>query len=661
MRINHNISAIKANSILGRNENALEKSLERLSSGLRINRAADDAAGMAISQKMKTQIAGLDQASRNAADGISVIQTAEGALSEVQAMLQRMRELSVQAANGTNTLEDRKAIQEEITNLNAEIQRISDTTEFNTKTLLNGNIDRKSYSSENNIKLISLSDAVGVKDYEITVTQDARQAVIVGNTVTMTATETITAADAGTISINGQEIEIEVGDTLETIYKKLRDLGDSLNVAVFGSDTTKLSPDDINYSSERAGYNATSVLTNNSLVFVSEEYGSDQTLEIRCEKPGLAAKLGLTMGGAKATGVDAKAVCGNNFSPTATVSAKGNVITVTDRGGFEMKYEINDGTAKTAFFDSEITNSTDASTIAGMVVITKVSEQAVINGTSVTMSATDKIAAGQAGTITINGETVTIAVDDTLEDIINKLTALEGTLTGDDAIKVEFKDNMFKISSVEYGDDIEIDFECDNPALAALLGVPEDVNVKGVEGEADYSDGYILKPGESITVDGDTITIVNADGTFVISDKGTKATISVLKAGPMELQIGANEGQTMVVTIPEVTPKTLGIDKINLSTEEGAQEAITAVSKAVDTVSAIRAKLGAYQNRLEHSIANLDVGSENMTEALSRIEDVDMAEEMANYTQLQVLTQAGTAMLAQANERPQNVLTLLQG
>ena len=117
----------------------------------------------------------------------------------------------------------------------------------------------------------------------------------------------------------------------------------------------------------------------------------------------------------------------------------------------------------------------------------------------------------------------------------------------------------------------------------------------------------------------------------------------------------------MIVRIPQVNPKTLGIDNLNLGTEEGAQKALTAVSKAVDEISSIRAKLGAYQNRLEHTIANLDVGSENLTEAMSRIEDVDMAEEMANYTQLQVLTQAGTTMLAQANQRPQNVLTLLQG
>jgi len=137
-------------------------------------------------------------------------------------------------------------------------------------------------------------------------------------------------------------------------------------------------------------------------------------------------------------------------------------------------------------------------------------------------------------------------------------------------------------------------------------------------------------------------------------------TISVLNAGPMDLQIGANEGQTMSVRIPKVNPETLGIDKINIGTAVGAQAAIDLLDTAINNVSSIRSKLGAYQNRLEHSIANLDTASENMTESLSRISDVDMADEMATYTQKNVLAQAGTSMLAQANQRPQTILSLLQ-
>ena len=165
MKINHNVSAISTNTHLASVNARLSASLEKLSSGYRINKAADDSAGMAISQKMKSQIRGLEQASRNAADGISLIQTAEGALSETEAILQRMRELSVQASNDTNTIEDRKAIQKEIDQLKDEINRIAETTEFNTKTLLDGSCERKTYSSNTKVNIISMSDDVDVKDY----------------------------------------------------------------------------------------------------------------------------------------------------------------------------------------------------------------------------------------------------------------------------------------------------------------------------------------------------------------------------------------------------------------------------------------------------------------------------------------------------------------
>ncbi|MDF2472892.1 MAG: hypothetical protein K0R21_674 [Anaerocolumna sp.] len=461
MRINHNISALKANNQLFRTNSQLDKSLEKLSSGFRINRAADDAAGMAISQKMKTQIAGLDQASRNASDGISVIQTAEGALIEVGSMLQRMRELAVQAANGTNTTQDRASIQAEIEQLKDEIQRISDTTEFNTKILLNGNIDQKSYSDNSSVSLVSLSDAVEKGNYSIEVTGNAEQAVING-TAAFFAT-TIGSGEDGKININGVDITIEEGEDSITVFEKIRDTCDIL------------------------GIDASIDALSGNLEFVSRAYGSKYSINIASSNTALSTRLGITTP-AVDYGVDATANIVSGYNSTATLSSDGKLITVTDTGNFEMIFE---------------------------------AEQ--------------------------------------------------------------------------------------------IAPLPSDVNV------------------------------------------------TVLDAGPMELQIGANEGQTMNVRIPKVTPKTLGVDTADIRTEEGAQKAITAYDNAVTTVTAIRAKLGAYQNRLEHSISNLDVTSENMTEALSRIEDVDMAEEMATYTQKNVLAQAGTSMLAQANERPQTILTLLQG
>lgn len=475
MRINHNISALRANNQLKRTNLSLDKSIEKLTSGYRINRAADDAAGLAISQKMKTQIRGLDQASRNASDGISLIQTAEGALNEVESMLQRMRELSVQAANGTNTDEDREAIQNEIDQLNEEIDRISDTTEFNTKTLLNGNVDRKSYSDNSKVKLISLTDAVESKDYQVTVTAEAKKATLEGTGINgLDGNNCMT--ESGKFCINGQEIEIKEGESIQSVYQKLRKLGDSINV-------------DVSYDT------VGNITAGSKITIQAQDFGSKYDVEIYSDNSALLDQLGLS-GAAKTQGEDAEITLlkddtkAETFTNTTTYAADGNKITITDKDGFEMTLEVQEGIMNAAKQDAKIT---------------------------------------------------------------------------------------------------------------------------------------------------------------------------VLEQGPVVLQIGANEGQTVKVSIPEVSSTTLGVNTINISTEDGAQAAISALDDAINTVSGIRAKLGAYENRLDHAIANLDTTSENMSEALSRIEDVDMAEEMSNYTQKNVLAQAGTSMLAQANERPQTVLSLLQG
>lgn len=472
MRINHNIAAMKANCFLGKNNNSVDKSLEKLSTGYRINRAADGAAGMAISRKMKTQIGALEQASRNAADGVSVIQTAEGALSEVHSMLQRMRELSVQAANGTMTNEDRESVQNEINELNNEIQRISETTEFNTKSLLDGSVDRKSFSDTTSVQLTYLSDDVTVKEYSVKVTGNPEQAVIQGAAGIAAGT-----APEGTININGIDVNINQGDSLDIVFESIRNACESMDVTVQTVDA----------SGTAAGLTAGSFLE-----FRTDDYGSAETLEIQCDNPELLKYLGLTNGSLSAQGVEAKVELGPEFNNTATAVVIGNEVTITDKNGFKMK----------------------------------------------------------------------------------------------------------------------------------------------------------------LTIDGDAIPPTETE---------MVANIKLLDAGPITLQIGAAADQTMTVRIPEVSPKTLGIDKVNVVTETGASDAITVMDKAISEVSKIRAKLGAYQNRLEHTITNVDEAGLNMDEALSRIEDTDMAEEMTKYTQATVLVQAGTSMLAQANERPQTILSLLQG
>ena len=238
MRINHNIPALKTNNVLGKNSTAMERSLERLSSGYRINRAADDAAGLAISQKMKTQIAGLNQASRNASDGISVIQTAEGALIEVEEMLQRMRELSVQAANGTSTDEDRMQLQAEVDQLKDEINRISETTEFNTKKLLDGTVERRSYSSDPSVELISLSDSVSVREYKFLPGASAEQAILLASK-TLSGSNVPTDKAEYTLTINNQDIKIPGGADKNTILSNLQAVCGNMGIDVAYTDGTE--------------------------------------------------------------------------------------------------------------------------------------------------------------------------------------------------------------------------------------------------------------------------------------------------------------------------------------------------------------------------------------------------------------------------------------
>ncbi len=469
MRINHNIASLRALNQMHASNSTLDKTLERLSSGLRINHAADDAAGLAISQKMDTQVRGLGQANRNAMDGISLIQTAEGALNEVHGMLQRIRELAVQVSNGTYDSTDRKAVQSEVDQLLSEIQRISNDTEFNETKLLNGDLDRRVFSTvDATASIVSMSDTVKAGDYTFTVSAAATKTNVPGTAVAggvFDGNNKITAG--GVLNINGEQVNINVGDTNVEVFGKIRDLADKVNLNVSSS--------------------ATPFGNGEHLEFSHTQYGAK---EIKIAgSTALLGALGLTAG-VTSNGTDAAVdpstlTIGNGFPSGATVSGSGQDIVFTANDNFELRVANKVGT----------------------------------------------------GSVTLN----------------------------------------------------------------------------------------------------------------------------ILETGPLDLQIGANEGQFMEVRIPNLSPRSLGITEMNLSTAEGAQDAITLVDDAINMVSSVRSKLGAYQNRLEYTIANLSSAEENLTASMSRIQDADMAFEMSKFTQQNIISQAGNAMLAQANQRPQALLQLLQG
>ena len=494
MRINHNIPALRSHHSLEKTNNQLDKTLQRLSTGLRINRAADDAAGLAIANKMQTQVRGLKVASRNSLDGVSLVQTAEGALNEVQAMLQRMRELSIQAANGTLAPEDRQAIQNEVGQLKEEITKTAELTEFNKIKLLNGQIDRRSFSDKENVaKAVFVSDTVLPSNYSLKIKEFGSQAITTGKGTFFTDDK---IQEAGRLNINGEEIEIHAEDTSDQVFAKLRELCERVDI-------------DINKDGDNLNKDG------DKLKLQTQATGSDQKIEIKSSNTTLLQKLGLdTVEEVKAEDaiVYKDDTNKDGFEKTATVTTRGNRVEITDKNNQRI------------YVDLQYTQYTK-----------------------------------------------------------NK----EGNLI----------------------------------------------------------DKVIDKEGKEVTLGDDDKNIV----------------ITVSKAGPLQLHVGPNEDMQVEIQIQSLTAEALGLDRVNMRTAAGASKSIGILDNAINEISALRSKLGAYQNRLEHTINNLDVTGENTTAALSRIQDADMAMEMSEFTQKSILSQAGVAMLAQANQRPQAILQLLQG
>lgn len=546
--------AMNTHRQMGITNNSGAKSMEKLSSGFRINRAGDDAAGLSISEKMRGQIRGLNQASRNAQDGISMIQTAEGALTESHAILQRMRELAVQSANDTNVDIDRTAIQNEMNQLTSEINRIGNTTEFNTQKILNGGM-------------------AGQDGAKITAATSAK--VEASGAVT-------TATTAGTVTVDNVTFDISgivVGGTTDA---------DALAAATaLGEKTsggTKLS-DLVDITTDGSG----------KLTFTAKSTGSNSSIQFS----------------------DANAALGT----VATTKATGSPTTI-ERHGLEATAALG-------------------------------------------ASADTSIAAGDSLKITVGSESaVTVNLN-----------------TGTDA----------KIYKTYTGAD-------DNEKNAAMQDLIRDINSSlqdaGLSGKVSASLSADNKV-QFISETGLDISVANGAGTPITALGGGLATVGNIEqvVGPgvqgsgfsAKFQIGANQGQSMQINIGDMRSAALGITgnagqkgftaeatvtngtnnvgaeaALNVSSHESAAAAVTVINSAIEKVSSQRSELGAFQNRLEHTIKNLETSSENLQASESRIRDVDMAKEMMEFTKNNILQQAAQAMLAQANQAPQGVLQLLR-
>ncbi len=357
MKINANMSAFITNKQLLRIEGNMSTSMERLSSGLKLNHAKDNPAGMAISNKMRAQIAGLGRASDNASDAIAAIRIADGALNETSSILQRMRELSVQAANGINSLEDREAIQQEIEALKEEVDRISRDTEYNEMPILDGSLSARVYADH--VDRISTTDAVKAGMYQVKVTEAAKQAEVTGNNTQLDPTDSTTLiGKSGTVSVNGSSVEISADDTYAQVYEKLR------NAAEVGGATLKIE--------------------NNTMVITSEAYGKKGVVDLTFTDEDLAQVLGFDATKAQYNAdtelyevrdANGKAYVGTEpeitltrntddsaFSATASVATDGNKVTITDNGDFKMSFLLEEGfdetsdPAGTGVIDLEVTD-----------------------------------------------------------------------------------------------------------------------------------------------------------------------------------------------------------------------------------------------------------------------------------------------------------------
>lgn len=594
MRINYNVSSIIARNALNNNDTRLSKSIQRLSSGLKINNASDDAAGLAISIRMNAQIKKLEQANQNANDGISIVNTADGAMSEMHEILQRMNELAIQSANGTNSDNDREQIQLEIDQLIGEIDRIADTTEFNAQKLLDGSFAYKGYTNTENVRIKSYSDQVVSGTYAIN-------------------------------CIKYSHYENSIKDYATYIEK-------SAEGKVKSTDKYALSsPDDVKDQLVTTATIGRKGFPEGCRIILDEE---DVTIKA---ETGFEVKLSVN---------DRGDIASNNVTTTTTVLKY-----YTTDAYHNIALTNEDGTKKYNINELSIKQETDVSGVplAG-------SAPVIYTGTE------------EEGLRYLN-EDLKEAFYEEYPDA-KDITVIGCSISNTDFRTIQFAGNNYEIHDTK----IEVEIQVKNkdgsevtppPKMTFVVNVPiqNSVGMTEQEAEAEYTKYLAKLPGQvqestiNKYLDTHTDTI---ETQFEVGSKDKPILLNLTGVGAMQLQVGANEGQILEIEIPCLQASFLGVDKLDIKTEDSATESIDVVTKAINQLSSIRAKIGAYANRIEHTITNLDTTTENMTAAYSRIMDVDMATEMTEYSTVQVLVQSSTSMLAQANERPQSVLQLLK-
>jgi len=713
MRIQHNIMAMNAYRNYTSNVSAMQKNLEKLSSGYKINRAGDDAAGLAISEKMRAQITGLETAQKNAKDGISLVQTAEGALTEVHDMLNRMVELATQSANGTyDNTTDRAQMQKEVDQLLSEINRIADSSNFNGINLLDGtlglNTDAFTFTGVSAAPTVvgtaqlSADKLANFHEEKAGVTtQTAPSAVIdLGSLEVKDVAGGKTATV--TISIFGKDLLVTLDNSASTVAKDFTttDIATALAAALTASD---LGVD------KATGAGATGGGTNNAISVGEAMYelnasGTKITLTYAGHKDGTTVKdgikdfsvsmaekfnqgLGYTVAVNTTVGGDGGTLSGDVIhalddveyalakTPASLAGADLDISnfvkqngTVLEIDGTKFQFKNSDEGFVTASGTTliDVSDKTKYKTEAEQIhaAVDLMSKQKIETGTS---DETRKWNITSKSGTTIHIEQTDASKSGNEIKSAADMAKLIKTVAADTPAKGVGTQITIDPAKLVSGNTLDIEgkkyqFTDDETKLAITTG---DIKYIDITDTANLTKNLAdaINANNTASATGYPFTAATAGNNQVVvrAAVGAKNAPQILGKG-LTLQIGdtADSFNQLNVRVQDMHAGSLGLEGLKINTEDAAQRAIDKIKDAINTVSDVRGTLGATQNRLDHTINNLSVMTENIQDAESTIRDVDVAEEMMAYTKNNILIQSAQAMLAQANQVPQGVLQLLQ-
>ncbi|MDS1309504.1 flagellin [Marinobacter xiaoshiensis] len=723
--INTNIASLNAQRNLNASQGAANVALERLSSGLRINSAKDDAAGLAISERFQSQISGLNMAQRNANDGISLAQTAEGAMDEITNNLQRIRELSVQAANATNSISDRQALNQEVQQRVEEINRIASQTSFNGLKVLDGTFGVQTFQVGANT-----GETIGISGLDSRGSQ-------IGSIIKETSNLSdyiVSQGEAGAISLDVSSLNLGAPSLSADI---------TLDGQVLSVDTSTIS----DIGSLATAINS-AITGNGNLTGLSAAVSDDLTSIVlsNTESTPVSADISIDDGtGTKqtVTGIDTAPLLTATFTPNdQQLLSTSGLAALNLTSDTTVSFDYNDGTGGTGSFTTTMTGGNNIADLRDQInsqlAIDNLDSklEAVVNGTAIDIrnKTSDSIyQLSNVKAVDTTGPTTTNTLDFTLS--AGTLVERKSQLTGN-------------ISSFNFASGVTGSLEINGNPVSFTLAANGANNIGSL---ASSITSALTNAGQtqlSVSVNGSTLEVVNSDTgnayavtSFNAEDNGTVNAVSStnpipfadtltlsesfadgesynfnvdingtaysfdgltsledivsqinaksndtginanLNANNDEILFSSQFGEPFTInihadldgngiydtaeTIQSVTATvandTKSMNDIDISTPEGADLAMIAVDYAIDTINGFRAELGAVQNRFESTIANLATTSENLSASNSRIRDADFAAESAELARTQVLQQAGLSVLAQANARPQQVLQLLQG